>query len=303
MFRFLEKKPKSIWSCLVPAIEKRFEYLIAECEKKLDEETLNSILEIPTSMGFTCLHGASQFSEKITNFLLKRRLPINSISLCNEVAHLEFSDHAAEMMTRGLNPKIIRYDNKNSLEKFRDTFADPQLMDLANSFADPCSIHFTIQDINCNNTGCPPNCSSRFKKFYYKDGSFVQMKAENKIGSGGFGMVYKGTFHGQAKAMKIIPIEVKYQFLIKDAVSELESNIAEYRMQLSTAGSGVILPEAFVRQQNQEKSNGKWIAKNFNIFVYPLYHCNLYELHEKYFNELNEKILADIIDKCFIRIG
>ena len=298
-----KKRSKYIWLPLVPAIEERFEYLIAECETKLGEETLNSILEIPTSMGWTCLMAASMFSEKLTNFLLKMRLPINSISLCNEVAHFKFSQHAAEMMSRGLNPKVIQHDDKNSLEKFEDTFADTQLMELANSFTDPISIHFTTQDINCDTTGCPPNCSSKFKKFYYKDGSFVTMTADNKIGSGGFGMVYKGMFHGQAKAMKIIPIEIKFNLIIKDAVSELENNIAEYRMQLSTAGSGVIIPEAFVRQQNQEKSNGKWIAKNYNIFIYPLYDCNLDELHDKYFDKLKEEILADIIDKCFIRNG
>ena len=117
-------------------------------------------------------------------------------------------------------------------------------------------------------------------------------------------MVYKGMFHGKAKAMKITPIEIKYNLFIKDAVSELEKNIAEYRTQLSTAGSGVILPEAFIRQQNQERDvDGKWIAKNYNIYVYPVYHCDLYKLHEDYFHQFTEAIVADIIHQCFIRIG
>ena len=214
--------PNKIWSHLVSSIEERFEYLIAECEKKIDEETLNSILEIPTSSGCNCFRDATKFSEKITNFLLKRGLSINSISLYNEVAYFEFPQHAAEMMARGVNPKIIRYDDKNSLERFKDTFSDTKLMDAVNHyFPDPIAIHFTTQDIDCENIGCPTNCSSRFKKFYYKEGPFVEMRADNKLGSGGFGMVYKGMFHGKAKAMKITPTEIKYNLIIRDAVSEL----------------------------------------------------------------------------------
>ena len=300
--------PNKIWSHLVSSIEKRFEYLIAECEKKIDEETLNSILEIPTSSGCNCFRDATKFSEKITNFLLKRGLSINSISLYNEVAYFEFPQHAAEMIARGVNPKIIRYDDKNSLERFKDTFSDTKLMDAVNHyFPDPIAIHFTTQDIDCGES-CPRksgrNCPSRFKKFYYKEGPFVEMTADNKLGSGGFGMVYKGMFHGKAKAMKITPIEIKYNPVIKDAVSELEKNIAEYRTQLSTAGSGVIIPEAFIRQQNQERDvDGKWIAKNYNIYVYPVYECDLYKLHEDYFHQFTEAIVADIIHQCFIRIG
>ena len=299
--------PNKIWLHLVPAIEERFEYLIAECEKKIDEETLNSILEIPVRSGCNCFRDATKFSEKITNFLLKRGLSINSINLDNEVAHFKFPKHAAEMIARGVNPKIIRYDDKNSLERFKDTFSDTKLMDAVNHyFPDPIAIHFTTQDIDCGES-CPPNCPSRFKKFYYKEGPFVEMTADNKLGSGGFGMVYEGMFRGKAKAMKITPIEIKYNPLIKDAVSELEKNIAEYRTQLSTGvsdGSGVIIPEAFIRQQNQERDvDGKWIAKNYNIYVYPVYHCDLYKLHEDYFHQFTEAIVADIIHQCFIRIG
>ena len=69
-------------------------------------------------------------------------------------------------------------------------------------------------------------------------------------------------------------------------------------------GSGIIVPVAFVRQQNQEQDgNGKWIAKNYNIYIYPLYDCNLDELHGNYFDYFTEEIIADIIHQCFIRTG
>ena len=65
---------------------------------------------------------------------------------------------------------------------------------------------------------------------------------------------------------------------------------------------GIIVPVACVRQQNQEKDeNGQWIANNYNIYIYPLYDCNLDELHETYFDQFTEEIIANIINQCFIR--
>ena len=92
--------------------------------------------------------------------------------------------------------------------------------------------------------------------------------------------------------------------LISETVSDVEKNISELRIQIATVGSGVIVPVAFVRQQNQEQDDdGKWIAKNYNIYIYPLYDCNLDELHGNYFDQFTEEIIANIIHQCFIRTG
>ena len=58
-------------------------------------------------------------------------------------------------------------------------------------------------------------------------------------------------------------------------------------------------------QQNQEDQdeNGNWIADNYNIFIYPIYDCNVYELHQNYFDQINEKILIDIFHQCLTRKG
>merc|ERR1711946_15260 len=103
--------------------------------------------------------------------------------------------------------------------------------------------------------------------------------------------------------MKCVLIgQIQFQRLVEDAVFELEKNISEIRTQMATSGSGIIIPEAFVRQQNQEQdANGKWIAKNYNVYVYPLYDCNLYELHEKHFDQFTDAILSDILSKCLTR--
>ena len=129
------------------------------------------------------------------------------------------------------------------------------------------------------------------------------MTNANRIGQGGFGSVFKGLFHGKEKALKCVLItRIENQRYTKDAVSDLEKNIAEIRIQMASSGSGIIVPEAFVRQQNQEKdANGKWIAKNYNVYVYPLYDCNLYKFHEKHFDQFTDAILSDILSKCLTR--
>ena len=167
------------------------------------------------------------------------------------------------------------------------------------------SIHYSTQDIHCTE-GCATNCPSKFERFSIKSGEFVNMSDENRIGQGGFGSFFKGLFHGGDKAVKcvlITQIEDRH-YLMKNAVSDLEKNISEIRIQMSSGGTGVIVPEAFVRQQNEEQDeNGKWIAENYNIYIYPLYDCNLYELHGNYYNQYTDEILQDILHQCLTRKG
>ena len=102
--------------------------------------------------------------------------------------------------------------------------------------------------------------------------------------------------------MKCILIgQIKGQNTVNAAVADFEKTVSEYRVQLSTPGSGIILPFAMVRQQNQTKENGKWIPLNYNVFIYPRYDCNLYELHEQHYNQFTDDIIADILDQCLIR--
>ena len=117
-------------------------------------------------------------------------------------------------------------------------------------------------------------------------------------------MVFKELFHGTPMAMKCMLMgKIEDRDYVHETVVDLERNISELTIQIATVGSGIIVPVAFVRQQNQEQdANGKWIAKNYNIYIYPLYDCDLYKLHENNFDQFTEGIIADIIHQCFIRI-
>ena len=89
---------------------------------------------------------------------------------------------------------------------------------------------------------------------------------------------------------------------VQTEVDYLERNIFELRIASAIAGPGVIVPVAYVRQQDQEQDeNGEWIALNYDIYIYPLYDCNLYELHENFFNEFTDEIMWIIMMQCLKR--
>ena len=144
---------------------------------------------------------------------------------------------------------------------------------------------------------------SKSQIYYSKNGEFLKMRDENKIGLDVFGSVYKGSFHGKQMAMKFIPVGlIEEQNKVKATNCYLEKNISEIQLQISSGDSGILLPEALVRQQHQEKNeNGELIVQIYNILIYPLYDCNLYELHKKYFYKFTDDILIDILQQCLTR--
>ena len=295
---FVLEKPEAEWKKVVSKTETVFYYLVEEGNKR--GFNVNSILQIPTSYGDTCFSVTSQCSRKISEDIIGRGIKVNSIKTDMMIPDFEYPDLAVPMLENGINPYVIDCYGNSQIDIYQSKFKSEEAKQLLVQF--PRSIHFSIENINCEKT-CPSDCSSKFERFYYKNGEFVNMNDGNRIGQGGFGCVFKGLFHGKVKAMKCVFIgQNQYQTNAYDAVSDLEQSISEIRIQMSSGGSGIILPEAFVLQQNQEQDeNGKWIAENYNIYVYPLYDCNLYELHKNYFDQFTDEIMIDILQQCLTR--
>ena len=288
------------WGKLVTETEAVFDFLV---EQGINNGyDVDSILEIPMSTGHTCFFFATHCSEKICNYIIERGIKVNSINTYMEVPHFYFPSLSIQMMENGINPHVMNYNGNSQVDQVDNPsiFKSEEAKRLLATF--PRSVHYAIEDIECKEF-CPPDCDSNFKRFYCKNGSLVEMTDEKRIGSGGFGMVFRELFHGIPMAMKCMWMsEIEERDYVPDVVSDLENNISEYRNQIATVGSGIIVPVACVRQQNQEQDeNGKWIANNYNIFIYPLYDCNLDELHENYFHLFTEEIIANIIHQCFIR--
>ena len=293
------KRPTEEWNTMRADTEAIFYFLVEEGIK--NGFNVESILEIPDDAGESCFSIASEFSEKICSFILDKEINLNTISTDMLVPDFRYPKLAIRMMQKGINPYVIGNTGKTRVEQFPKSFESEEAKRLMATF--PKSVHYSIEDIQCT-ASCTVDCPSNFKKIFYKNGSLVEMSDQNRIGSGGFGMVFKQSFHGIPMAMKCLPMEkIGDERFIDDVVSDIEKKIAEIRIQMKTGGAGLIVPVAYIRQQNQEKNqDGKLIAKNYHIYIYPLYDCNLYEFHENHHDIYSEEILTNIINQCFIRL-
>ena len=157
--------------------------------------------------------------------------------------------------------------------------------------------------------------------FRLNNGPLVRMINELRIGQGGFGNVYKGKWHKDKVAFKCVLVDLRQdahketeEFLSQNPelrslsypqVIRLQKEIEEFRKPFSLSGPGILQPIDFFRQQDQVDEGKKtlhgsiwWQARNYNVYVYPLYHCNLYELHNQYHNDFNDRILEHILTQC-----
>ena len=297
------EKPTAELAKLVYRTERIFFFLVKQGFK--NGYNIGSILEIPDSQGGTCFQAATTCSPKIMKFILERAIKVNTIKLDMQVPAFIYSDLTIQMMKKGINPYVIYFEGRNEISVFPSHFETEKAKSLLATFSR--SVHFSIEDIKCEEY-CPADCPSQYKRFYYKNEPLVEMTEKNQIGSGGFGSVFQQSFHGIPMAMKCTLLgelnDPEDENTVRNEVNYLERNISELRIQSSIVGPGVIIPVAFVRQQNQEQDeNGKWVAENYDIYIYPLYDCNLYELHDNFHDQFSDETLRDILNQCLTRQG
>ena len=195
--RFGLQKPMAEWQKMTPKTEVVFEFLVLQAEK--NGFNVKQILEIPGPSGITCFNIASQFSKKISRFIIDRNTKLTCIKAEMIVPSFACPDLVKPMLKRGVNPFVIDCNGNREVDLWQDNFKDEEVKRLLRQF--PRSIHFAIEDINCDSS-CPKDCTSNYRKFYFKNGELVKMTDSNRIGQGGFGNVFKATFHGKTMAMK-----------------------------------------------------------------------------------------------------
>ena len=236
-------------SSIIDQMEKVFFFLIDEAQNR--GFNTDEILENPDSLGRTCFSQAAMLSEKIARYILKRDINVSTINVNMDIPRFQFPALSLPMMDKGINPYIIADDGKSSIQRYPSNFKSQEQKKMLSKFSR--SIHYSVEhDIECSQI-CEPDCPSKFRRFFYKNGPLVEMTDENRIGEGGFGMVYKLQFHGKEMAAKCVCMnDVEFVEIFHEAKSNFQNDIMEYTAQQSASGSGILNPIAVLRQQDQE---------------------------------------------------
>ena len=107
--RWALKKPEEKWSKLVSKVEETFFWLVEQGQQKLGIESVNQIIQRPSSDGSTCFSIATQCSPKIAKFILSQHIKLNSITTDMIIPSFEYPELAEQMMLKNINPNVIDY--------------------------------------------------------------------------------------------------------------------------------------------------------------------------------------------------
>ena len=256
----------------------------------------NKLIEQPTITGETCFRIASSMSKEISEYILAQDIEVDFISKQFMLPWFEHKELTKQMLDKKINP-FIMYKGKNQLDRYPGRFEN--ITEILNGFQKE-AFYFT-EDTKCKDQ-CPSECESVFRRFKCYPGTLVKMT--DKIGSGAFGKVYKGKWHGEDCAMKCTPImDSESNNDVENIEREFETYAEEYLKPLKTSGEGVLLPIGMFRQQNQyfQKETNRWEEINFQVNIYEKYDCNLFELHEQKFDIFSDDIIENILDQCLTR--
>ena len=139
----LSEKETKLLGELTAKTETIFIFLVEEGNKRGYD--VNSILEIPDSTGFTCFSYASQFSRKISDYIIGKGIKLNSINTGMMVPDFKYPDLAIPMMEKGINPNVITYSGDSQMDLNPSSFESEEAKKLLAQFQR--SIHFSIEDI------------------------------------------------------------------------------------------------------------------------------------------------------------
>lgn len=276
-------------------LESIFLILLDKAALDLNNNQLKSILEKTDKLGKTVAYQTSKFSEKILSKLCEYKISMNQITANFEVIELNYHNLISKMIKLGVNPRIFNLFESNQhqiLEKNQWTNKNLIRQSLNNSK----SIYFGIEDEMCGED-CSNPCRSNFKRYVVNNGIFLDPFKTIHIGSGSHGRVFSGIWHSTPAAFKFIPIKYyNSTFKAMESFFDLQANISEFFLQQSTLGQNILQPIGFYRQQIQ-KSKTKFY--HFDVIVYPLCSCNLYQLlKSQYFSDDQ---IGNILDQCLKR--
>lgn len=275
-------------------LESVFVTLLDNAAVSLDSDAFKSVIEKTDRTGRTVAFQASQFSETILSKLCEHGVSMNQITANFEVIELNFPAITFTMMKLGVNPRIVNLFGQSQHQLLKENNSDNNEL-MQQCLKNAKSVYFSMEDENCD-TNCVNPCVSALTRYIVHKGIFIDPDKAKCVGVGSSGGVFEGRWHSKEAAFKFIRIKrYKSKSDSITSLSDLQENISEFINQRSIQGPGVLKPIGFYRQQILKRRK----IEHFNVIIYPLCDCNLYELLES--NSFSENQVADILNQCLIR--
>jgi len=231
---------------LLRHVEAIFRKLVQFADFENNPEKMKKILEMTSKSGQALINSATHFcSMEITDYLLKNKININNCDSSFMTAQFNNAE-ITKRVVKYVNPKIINHQGKSPLYCYPEDFTG-SLKTTAKKY--PNEIHVAFTDQECP-SDCPADCKSKLTAFYYKNGPYIQRNQANRLVHGDLGTVFKGKWHGQAAVFKFIKMNMM-NFKVPDNPYNLQP-IGHFRQQ----------------EQRLDKSSKKYVAENFEVFVF-----------------------------------
>jgi hypothetical protein len=276
--------------------------LVEFADFKNNQGKMKRILEMTNKTGQALIFDATAYgSMEITNYLLENKINLRNCDTRFMTADFSNAEIARRIIDY-VNPKIIDFGGNSHLYDMNPQNFTGSAKTQAKLY--PKAIHVAVTDQKCNKK-CPTDCKSKLIAFYYKDDVYVQRIQSNQIGQGAFGTVYGGTWHGQDAVFKFNKMKnlknLDGMTYAKDFIADLESRLVEINK--IPDGSNILKHIGHFRQQEQswDQSNGKFVAENFEVFVFERCKMDLEEFRNDVYKpstDQNCKLLLFIMKQC-----
>ena len=252
---------------LLRHVEAMFRKLVEFADFENNQEKMKRILEMTSKNGSALILDATAYcSMEIINYLLKNNININNCDTKFMTAYFENAE-ITKLIVDYVNPKIISYLGRSHLYDRNPENFTGSVKSAAEEY--PNSIHVAVTDQECKD-GCLSDCNSKLVAFYYKNGPYVQRSETNRLGQGAFGTVFRGKWHGQ------------------DAVFNILKPLGHLRQQ----------------EQSLDKSTGKYVAENFEVFIFKRCRMDLERFRNDQYPKLQDfdcQLLLFIMKECLKR--
>ena len=289
-------------SDLVCEIEEVFFFLVDKAEAKIGGERLDRVIEAPDKSGVTVFISASKWSEKIAVWILEREIEVAFVDHKWMTPQFIFPNSVEKMALKGINPFVVRYDEKSEYSSRPSKFIniDKEVLTrflIGEMSNEKTAAFYSFVDSNCG-TDCAANCGDKMRAFKLYTGA---KKIENEK-SGGEGTVGFGKWHAEVAAFKKIKME-KFDAVsdTSEMILSAEKTRAEFEAASKLSGANIVKVFHLFRYQETEKFNGRRFTENWTVIVMEKHSKNIGELTPEERKQM-KALLRDASGRVFNKI-